>query len=110
MLSKFFKKLTKRYDHKTHIDLDFIKDDIDIIFNIGAKYRIKNSIDKILVEKFSKSLFILVEANQDEIAEIEENYKKFNINFELYNYCLSNKSKEVDFYIRGGKSSYFKSL
>ena len=88
----------------------------DIVFNIGAQTTNKNNTsDKVLANTFSNAHFILIEPLITLIPDEKHNeiinreYKSFNVKFDLYDYCLSSKSNKVNFYIKGGKSSYYKS-
>ena len=92
-------------------DLNFFsKLDFSIIINVGARYDEKNDIDKNLIKYFPKSLFILIEPNKECEDKIHITYREKKINFKFFNYCLDSSSRKVNFYVRGSKTSIFKSL
>ena len=108
MLGIFKKNLKKSI--KEEWDFDFLKKfDFSIIINIGARYEEKNDIDKNLIKQFPKSFFLLIEPNRDCDKEIHNVYGKKNLNYKLFSYCLSSTKKNINLYVRGGKTSIFKS-
>ena len=99
------------FKKKYNWDFEFLKTfDFDIIFIVGARYSKDDALEGFIHKYFKKSKFILVEPDNNCNEEINHNYKKLNLNYELHNISLDSKSSSRKMFFRGGKTSFHKSI